>query len=129
LKPVIAVNVAHQRPIDIEVVVARSNLARATRALDIVLQGEKEKSGAVRWHFNTRPWIFASQIQPVVIRANYIVISGELCVSAKVNCVLLCRERLFQGICYFRCADRQRHFERFAARVVVALLGCDAQIG
>ncbi len=75
--------------------VARRYFARASRALDVVLQGEEEESSAVCRDFDTRPRVLAAQIQPVVIRADYVVVGGKLRVSAEVNRVLLRWQRLF----------------------------------
>ena len=75
--------------------VAGSDLARSPCPLNVILQCEKEEASAVCWHFDTRPRIFAAQVQSVVVRADYIVVGGELRVGAEVNRVLLCWQRLF----------------------------------
>ena len=91
----VAVVVAHQRPIAVEMAVARRYFARASRALDVVLQGEEEESSAVCRDFDTGPRVLAAQIQPVVIRADYVVVGGKLRIGAEVNRVLLRWQRLF----------------------------------
>ena len=127
--PVVAVIRPLFRPIGVVVGVSRHHLARASFALDVVLQGEKEKSGAVRWGRDARAWwIMRGYPETVVIGAGHRVVRIELEVGAEVNRILLRTELLADAVHDLAGADRKGHFECLAARVVVARFGRDAQV-
>ena len=84
--PVVAVIRPLFRPVGVVVGVSRHHLAWASFALDVVLQGEKEKSGAVRWGRDACAWwIMRGYPQTVVIGAGHRVVRIELEVGAEVN--------------------------------------------
>ncbi len=85
----IAENVPLKRPVTVKMRVPRYYFSRSPCSLYIVINGKEKESGSVCRRFNTWAGVFASQVQPVVIRADDIVVGGELRVSAEVNCVLL----------------------------------------
>lgn len=89
LIPVVAVNVAHLRPVGVDVVVTGRCLARTTGALDVILHTQEKESGAVRRSLVARAGIFPSEIQSVVVRAGDAVVRCELGVSPHVESILI----------------------------------------
>jgi hypothetical protein len=110
-------------------VVAWFDLAGATNSLKVVLQRRQEKSGAVGRRGLAGDYITGADAQPVVIRSPaYVIVRIKFRICANEQNVLCGTEFLADAIDHFRRADRQFHFQRFPACVIVPSFGSDTQI-